>query len=368
MAKKAEFNNDWKALIAKPEPQKKGKKFNDDEPDPFYQKREDTYYTVFPPRKDEGDTQRYAFAVVPAADGTPFVMEDIMTIKRHRFTSPKTGIHYFENLKMPMNPNAIFDMSVMDKVSKDPNSLTEEDKATIQAIKKHSELVQRYKDLQYCKVDGVNFGFVQGKPGVHNQRLKKVALTGFFGAWTKWKGAPNDKREFNVKFISANYGAVQDKLRSLLSSMAETHDELQPTWFQDYFSHHGGVKGVIDIEMGSMAVGGRGATMKLVKLGKDPIDDKGVGVTGPIKEKDIILPKGDENALSHLHFYMGFKANEDLWQPSYAERFEAAIEQLEKHVEDVKLRNVTESTSEAAPAAQATPAAGNSVPGTDKPF
>lgn len=369
---KAKLNNDWQSLIAKPEVKKGGKKFEDDVPDPFYVKREDTYYTLFPPRKDEGDVQRYAFALVPGANGQAFVMEDIMTIQRHRFTSPKDGKHYYESLKLPMNPNAIFDMSVMEKVSKDANSLTEEDKKTIQNIKKHSDLVQRYKDLQYCKEPNVNFGFVQGKMGLHNGRLKKQALTGFFGVWTKWKGAPNTAREFNIKFISSGYGAFQDKFRSLISTVAETHNELQPTWFEDYFSNIGGVKGVIDVEMGSMAVGGKGATVKLVKLGKDPIDDKGVGVTGPITEKDIILPKGEENTLSHLHFYMGFKANESLWQDAYVERFETAIAQLEEHVTNMKVKNLgseatATETSTDAPAVEK-PAEGAVKPGTDKPF
>lgn len=365
---KTEFNNDWQSLIAKPEV-KKGKKFVDDEPDPFYQKREDTYYTLFPSQ----DGEKYAFAIVPAADGRPFVMEDIMTIKRHRFTSPKDGKHYFENLKLPMDPKVLFDMSVLEKVTKDPNSITEEDKATINNIKKHSEIVQRYKDLQYCKDEGVNFGYAKVM-GLHNSRLQKQQLTGFFGVWTKWKGAPNDKREFNIKFISSRYGAFQDKFRSLLQGVAETHQELQPSWYEDYFSHIGGVKGVIDVEMASMAVGGKGATVKLVKLGKDPIDDKGVGVTGPITEKDIKLPKGDENVLSHLHFFMGFKSNESLWQEAYVERFEAALAQLEAHVANMKLKHLgsapaTDATpSTDAPAAEQKPAEGGAEPGTKKPF
>lgn len=340
MAKQAEFNNDWQSIIATPDP-KKGNKFKDDEVDPFYQKREDTYYTLFPSKEGE----KYSFAVVPAADGKAFIMEDIMTIKRHRFTSPKDGKHYFENLKMPMNPNVLFDKEVIAKALESPESITEEDKKVILNFKRHSELLKRYKDLQYCKVENVNFGYAKVM-GLHNSRLQKLALTGFFGVWTKWKGAPNVKREFNIKFISTRYGAFQDKFKAILTSMNDTHKELQPSWYQDYYSHLGGVKGVLDIEMGSMAVGGKGASIKLVKLGKDEIDDRGAGVTGPITEKDIVLPKGKENVLSHLHFFMGYKSDQDLWQDGYVDRFEAALDQLEAHVRDIKSEKVAEGLGE----------------------
>lgn len=344
MAKKAAvLNNDWQSIIAKPEVQRKNK-FEDDKPDPFYQKRPDVYYTMFPSAEGE----KYAFGIVPAADGQPFIMTDVMTIKRHRFTSPKTGIHYFENLKLPMDPAILFDMTVLDRAA-DPNSLTEEDKVLISNIKRHSELVQRYKELQYAKVmkkisspDGVkevnlvNFGYAKNAT-LFNSRLQKQAITGFFAIWTKWKGLPNTKREFSIKFINSRYNSVQDKFRALLTQTAETHNEDDPTWFEKYFSSIGGVAGVIDIEMGDMSIGGRGATIKLVKLGKDVIDDKGVGVTGPITEADIVFPSEPENKLSLVHYLMGFKSTEALWQDDYVDRFETAIEQLEKHVEDKKL-------------------------------
>lgn len=351
MAKKADtkLNNDWQSIVAKPE-SKKTNKYEDEKPDSFHQKREDTYYTLFPSQ----DGEKYAFAIVPGANGLPFVMTDVMTIKRHRFTSPKSGIHYHENLKLPMDPNMLFDMSIIDKAS-DPNSLTEEDKEVIKGIKRHSDLVKRYKDLQYAKVikktgdkevNLVNFGYAK-VPKLFNQRLRKESVTAFFGIWTKWKGAPNTEREFGVKFITSRYGAFQDKFRSLLNQTSETHDEDVPDWFQKYFSTIGKVEGIMDIEMGSMGVGGKGASIKLVKLGKDVIDDKGVGVTGPIKESDILIPKEEDNKLSHLHYLMGYKSNEDLWQPTYVDRFEEAIIQLEDHVKSMQLELAAESgTSE----------------------
>lgn len=347
------FNNNWEALIAKPEVNSAKKNYADNEPDPFYQKREDTYYGMFP--SDAGE--KYAFAIVPAENGDAFLMTDIATIQRHRFTSPKDGKHYFENLKMPMDPKKVFDYSVMDKLS-DPNSLTDEDKKTLAQIKRHGELMQRYKNLQYCKVENVNFGFSQ-KPNLYSSRLKKQSLTAFFGVWTKWKGAVNTHGDRQVKLISTGYGSFQDKFRALLKSTYETHNELQPTWLEDYFSSNNGVKGVIDVTMGSMKVGGEGASIKLIKVGKDPIDDKGAGITGPIEEKDVVTLPGDENRLSHLHYYMGMKSDGPLFHDAYADRFEEALSQLEAHVEEMKLKNLGSPSS----ATAADSSASNSVQG-----
>lgn len=355
MAKKAvTLNNDWQSIIAKPEVQR-GNKYEDDKPDPFYQKREDTYYTLFPSEAGE----QYAFAIVPSMKGEPFIMADIMTIKRHRFTSPKTGIHYYEPLKLPMDPNMIFDMKVIEKAT-DPNSLTDEDKATISAIKRHSDLVQRYKNLQYAKaikktgdkeVNLINFGY-STNPNLYNQRLQKQAVTGFFGVWTKWKGAPNDKREFGIKFISSRYGAFQEKFRGLLNQTKSTHDKLDPQWFTKYFSSIDGVAGILDVEMGAMGVGGKGASIKLVKLGKDAIDDAGVGVTGPITEADIKIPTDEDNKLSLMHYLMGFKSSADIWQDAYVDRFEEAIVQLEAHVAAKQLELVEGTTAPSADTAE----------------
>lgn len=334
----ATFVNDWQSLVAKQDNSSKKTQQND-EPDPFYQKREDTYYGLFP--SDAGE--RYSFAVIPAKDGTPVLMTEVGTIKMHRFTSPKDGVHYFENLKLIMDPRYLFDMTVMNRIN-DPNSISDEDKALLSKIKRHGDLVQRYKDLHYCKVEGVNFGY-SPKPGLFNNRLKKVALTTFFGRWTKWKGANNTHGDQGVKLIYSTHAQFQDKFRAVLKSMGESHDELQPTWFEDYFSIYGGAKGILDVNMGSMKVGGEGCTVKLTKVGKDPIDDKSVGFLAPISEKDIVFPTEAENALSHLHYYMGYKSTEDLYQEVYMDRIERAISQLEQNVNDQKMR-AAGSTSE----------------------
>jgi hypothetical protein len=328
--------NDWEALIAKPE-SANAKKFADAEPDPFHETRLDTYYGMYP--SDAGE--KYAFAIVEAANGAPFLMTDVATIQRHKFTSPKDGKAYFEKLKMPMDPKVLFPgyQALMDKL-KDVNSLTEEDKLTLSYIKRHGELIQRYKNLQYCKVEGVNFGYSM-KPNLFSSRLKKEAITAFFGVWTKWKGANNTHKDRAVKLITSNYAAFQDKFRTLFRSVAEAHNELQPTWMQDYFSHKGGVKAIIDVNMGSMKVGGEGATIKMVKVGKDPIDDNAVGMTGPINEKDIVIAPEPENVLSHIHYYMGMKSNGDIFHSTYADRFEEALVQLEGHVADMTLKAST---------------------------
>lgn len=361
MAKKEQtFNNDWEALIAKPTVAAKKDFASENEPDPFYQKREDTYYGLFP--SDAGE--RYAFAIVPDAKGNSVFMADVATIQRFRFTSPKDGKHYFEGLKMIMEPKHLFDMSVMDKLKSDPNSLTEDEKTTIRQIKRHGDLIQRYKDLQYCKEEGINFGY-SPKPTLFNNRLKKVSLTAFFGIWTKWKGAINTHGDRGVKLITSTHAAFADKFRALLTSTNETHAELQPTWYQDYFSLNGEVKGLIDVKMGSMKVGGEGATVKLIKVGKDSIDDKGAGLTGPILEKDIVLPQGPENVLSHPHFYLGMKSNGSLYHDTYADRFEEALEQLEAHVSDVKLRNMAGGSTSNQNAQSDAVAGGNTA---DAPF
>lgn len=333
------FQNDWKALVAKPETASK-KTYAENEPDPFYQKREDTYYGLFP--SDSGE--KYAFAIIPDASGRPFLMTDIATISKFRFTSPKDGKNYFENLKMPMDPKYLFDMSIMTKLS-DPASLTEDDKKLLSQIKRHSDLIARYKNLQYCKEEGVNFGY-SPKPTIYNNRLKKVALTAYFGIWTKWKGAINSHKDRGVKLITSSYPAFQDKFNALLESMDETHNEDQPTWFEDYFSMKNGVKGILDVKMGSMKVGGEGATIKLIKIGKDVIDDKGVGITGPITEKDVVFSSEPENKLSHLHYYMGMKSNGEIYHDIYADRFEEALVQLESHLNDIKLKNATKENTE----------------------
>lgn len=368
MAKKTaetiNYSNEWEALIAKPEAKSK-KTYADAEPDPFYIKREDTYYTMFP--SDAGE--KYAFAIVPAASGTPFLLTDVATIQRFKFTSPKDGKHYFEKLKLPMDPKVVFPnyTEVMDKMS-DINSLTEEDKKTLAQIKRHGELVQRYKDLQYCKVEGVNFGY-SPKPTLFSSRIKKEAVTAFFGVWTKWKGAVNTHKDMNIKLITSNYSAFQDKFRTLFRSVAETHAELQPTWLDDYFSANNGVKAVIDVNMGSMKVGGEGATVKMVKVGKDPIDDKAVGITGPIELKDINIPTDPENVLSHIHYYMGMKSNGAVFHDTYADRFEEAISQLEAHVNEMKLKAASNSTSSNQTTEETSPAANvGEGKADDKPF
>jgi hypothetical protein len=261
-----------------------------------------------------------------------------MTIKRFKFRNPKTNEDYFENLKLPMDPKELFDMSVVTKASNSPDTLTDEDKKVLSNIKTHADLVKRYKDLYWCKVDNVNLKY-SPVPTRYTGRLKKEALTGFFGITTKWKGEDNTDRDYSVKFIQSRYAAFQEKFRTLLSQTAETHDKLQPTWYEDYFSTSKVVKGIIDVEMGSMKVGGKGATVKLVKVGKDPIDDKGIGVTGEITSSDIKKLPGKENELSHLHYHMGFGSDQDLWQPMYAERFLEAIVDLEDHVKEVVVSN-----------------------------
>jgi hypothetical protein len=337
MAKQAnnKSTNDWQALIAKPEAQNAKKQFDKIE-EPYKAKRPGVYLSMFP--SDEGE--KYSFAIVPDANGRSFIMTEIMTIKRFKFRNPKTSEDYFENLKVPMDPKLLFDMNVLDV--KEPS---DEQKIVIANIKKHADLVQRYKDLYWCKVDNVNFGY-SSAPTKYNNRLRKEALTGFFGVSTKWKGVENSTRDFSVRFIQSRYAAFQEKFRTLLQQTAVTHDELQPTWYEDYFSSSEAVKGVIDVEMGSMKVGGQGATVKLVKLGKDPIEDKGVGVTGEILPSEIKSLEGPEHKLSHLHYYMGFDSREDLYQTMYIERFEDAIADLEQHVEDVKLKNLESDLTE----------------------
>lgn len=328
--KAPKFNNDWQSLAAKP--QKFTQKKDDKIEEPYKVRREDAYVSMFP--SDEGE--KYSFCIVPDKDGNPFVMTDVMTIKRFKFRNPKTNEDYFENLKLPMDPEMIFDMSVVDKKVKDPSSLTEEDKKVLKDIAKHADLVKRWKELYYCKVDNVNFGYAKS-PTRYNGRLRKDALTGFFGIPTKWKGEEVPKK--GVKFIQNRHLGFQDKFRALLKQTADTHDELQPTWYEDYFSNIGGYKGVIDVELGSMRVGGKGATVKLIKIGKDNIEDKGAGVLGGINDKDVTFPKGESNELSHLHYYMGFDSTQDIWQDLYAARFEEAIEDLENHVNDVVAKN-----------------------------
>lgn len=338
MSKKQVFQNDWKAIVAKPDAGTK-KQNEEREPDPFYQKREDSYYGLFP--SDSGE--KYSFAILPEASGRAFITTDIATIKRFRFTSPKDGQSYFDNLKMPMDPSQLFDMSIVSKAMSDPNSLTSEDRVKLSQIKRHGDLIQRYKNLQYCKEEGVNFGY-SPKPNVWNNRLKKVSLTAFFGIWTKWKGAVNSHGDRGVKLIYANYAQFSDKFTALLTAMSESHDEDQPSWYEDYFSINPTVKGVLDVKMGSMKVGGEGVTIKLVKVGKDVIDDKSAGITGPIDIKDIVIPQEPENRLSHLHYYLGMKSDGELFHDTYADRFEEALVQLEEHVAEIKLGNLSKET------------------------
>lgn len=335
-AKTNKFFNDWQALAAKPV-DSNAKKIDEKVVEPYRVKRPTgTYLSMYP--SDEGE--KYAFAIVPDENGRSFIMTEIMTLKRFKFRNPKTNEDYFENLKLPMQPELLFDMSVLDV-----DKPTEEQLKVISDIKRHADLVQRYKNLYWCKVENVNLGYAKN-PTKYNNRLRKEALTGFFGVPTKWKGVENTERDFSVKFIQSRHSAFQEKFRTLLQQTAVTHDELMPTWYEDYFSTQGEVKGVVDVELGSMKVGGKGATVKLVKLGKDPIEDKGIGVSGAILPADIKALEGDDNKLSHLHYYMGFDSRENLWQDMYVERFEEAVLDLEDHVETVKLKNVEDNLSE----------------------
>lgn len=358
--KKAQtFNNDWQSLASKPEKFNNNKINNNVIEEPYKLKREGAYLSMFP--SDQG--KKYSFCIIPDKDGKSFLMTEVMTIKRFKFKNPKTGEDYFENLKLPMDPNMIFDMDVVKKAISSPDKLTDEEKKTLKNIKRHEDLVKRWKNLYYCREEGINFGY-SPSPTRYNGRLRKDALTGFFGVPTKWDGTEAAKHE--VKFIQNRYVAFQDKFRSLLEQTSETHDELQPTWYEDYFSNSGGYKGVIDVEMGSMKVGGKGATVKLIKIGKDNIEDKGAGVLGGLDDKKVSYPKGDENALSHLHYYMGFNSTESLWQDIYVDRLEEAIVDLEGHVEEVKLENLNkENTTQEAQIEGSTPE-GNQ--GDDLPF
>jgi len=332
-AKNNKFYNNWQALAAKPEVESKSNKFEKVE-EPYKVTRENSYLSMFP--SDAGE--KYSFFIVPSFDGKSFIMTEVMTIKRFKFKNPKTQEDYFENLKIPMDPKLIFDMSVIEKASTKPNELTEEDKKTIKDIKRHADLVKRYKDLFWCKVDNVNLGY-SPTSGMYTNRLKKESLTGFFGVPTKWKGTVNTNKDYSVKFIQSRHSQFQENFRTLLQLTSETHDELQPTWFEDYFSTSGGVKGVLDVSMGSMKVGGKGVAIKLVKLGKDPIEDRGVGVSGEIDPDAVKIPTSESDKLSHLHYYMGFKTNESLWQEIYVDKFEEAIEDLENHVKEIAEKN-----------------------------
>jgi hypothetical protein len=338
MAKKAKtevFFDDWKALSAKPIQESGKKNFNDKIEEPYKVRRKGAFKSMYP--SDEGEF--YAFFIVPSAEGKSFVMEDIMTIKRFKFRNPKTNEDYYENLKIPMDPKALFDMSVVKKLSEDPSSITEEDKKVLANIKRHASLVKRYKDLYWCKLDNINFKYSKN-PGKYNNRIKKESLTGFFGVPTKWDGIILDnKKDYEVKFIQTRYSQFQEKFRTLLEQTSSTHDEFQPTWYEDYFSSTGGIQGVISVDMGPMKVGGRGATIKLVKVGKDPIEDRGVGISGDLDPKKIKALEGEEHSLSHLHYYMGFDSREDLWQDMYVDRFEEAIADLEGHVKEVVEQN-----------------------------
>lgn len=334
------FYKDWRSLTAKPELGGNKKNFNDGKiEEPYRVKRQGSYASMYP--SEEGET--YSFAIIPDKDGKSFIMTDVMTIKRFKFKNPKTKEDYFENLKIPMDPSLLFDMGVVDKATEDPSSLTEEDKTVLKNIKRHADLVKRYKDLYWCKTENVGIKYSPAS-GRYNNRLKKESLTGFFGITTKWKNVANSDAEYSVKFIQTRYSQFQEKFNTLLEQTAKTHDDLQPEWYEDYFSSNGGIKGIINVEMGSMKVGGKGATVKLVKLGKDLIEDRGVGVTGDIDVSKIKFLDGEENALSHLHYYMGFDAREDLWQDMYVDRFEEAVEDLEKHVKEVAANNALESS------------------------
>ena len=330
MAKTAKFVNNWQALSAKPEV-KGNLRDNGKIVEPYKVRRENAYLSMFP--SEEGE--KYYFCIIPDSEGRSFIMTEIMTIKRFKFRNPKTNEDYFENLKLPMDPAKLFDMSVVEKAAK-RETLTDEDKKILSNIKVHADLVQRYKDLYFCKEEGINFGYAKA-PTRYNGRLRKEALTGFFGIPTKWKGTELDSRE--VKFIQNRYMQFQDKFTELLNQTAETHDELQPTWYEDYFSNINGYKGVIDVNMGLMKVGGKGASVKLIKTGKDPIEDKGAGILNGIDPKKVKLPKEKENALSHLHYYMGFDSTQDLWQDMYVDRFTEAIEDLEAHLGEVRADN-----------------------------
>lgn len=346
MAKKVEqqsnFQNNWRDLVAKPVIQTKGnKKFNDEPqgPPPYYQKRENVFHTLFP--SEAGS--KYDFFIIPDKEGKPFSKGQVAQIQLFKFHSPKQNKDIFNKVQIATDPSVYFDMSVLDK-AKDPNSLTEEDKQTLKNIKRHENLVQRWRDLYFTKEEGVNFKYAKGT-NRYNNRLKKQELTLMFGVYTKWNGEENVTGDRRIKLIYSDYGAFQDKFTDFVISTGEVHEEDQPSWFEDYFSINNGVKGIIDVNMGSMAVGGKGATIKLVKLGKDPIDDKGVGVKGEIPVNSIVYPMEPENALSHFHYFFKIKSTEALYQDRIMDEFEEAIVQLEEFLNEKKIENALKGNS-----------------------
>lgn len=359
--------NDWQKLAEKPILNNQEKSGNLKIEEPYKRNREDSRYSMLP--TDAGSN--YSFAVVPSRNGDTFCMSNIAIVRRHKFFNPKTGEDYFDTRRMPMNPADIFDMSVLDK-----KDLTEEDKITIARIKRHGELIKRWKDLNYCKIEGVNFKYATGVKTIWNDRIKSEAVTGFFGVWTRWTNSGtevlNTNKDYKVKFIYSRYNAFQDKFRGLLEQTDKSHSKLQPNWYEDYFSSYGGIKGILDAEFASMKVGGRGCSVKLVKLGKDPIDDSSVGVTSEIKESDIIMPKDKADELSHLHYYMMYDSTQELWQDTNADLFEEGLAQLEHHVQakiasgavEVKPEKAQEVTPNPTPVETKE----TSQPPTDKPF
>lgn len=329
----AEIMNDWAALIAKPESNKKN--YESEGPDAWYQKRENCFYYLN--SSDSGS--KYDVAIVPDRDGVPFVMTEIATIKRFRFTSPKTGIHYFENMKIPVESKTLFNMDLVQK-GLSGGELTEEEKEELLLIKRHGELIQRYKEVVFNK--DFNFKWAQKKT-FWTSRIKKVSLTAFLGVWTNWEGTANKEKDYSLKLFTSTHNDFQTKFRGLIESLAATHSELQPTWFKDFFSVEKEVKGLIDMNIGSMKVGGAGATIKLVKVGKDPIDDAAAGYTSVIKKKDIKNAyEGEENEASIMHWYLGMKSDGRLYQAALFDRFEEAITQLEDKLSEVRLANLKE--------------------------
>jgi hypothetical protein len=318
----------------KAERQAAAKNNNNDIVDESYQKREDVHYTMFPAKEGQVPLT-YCFAVIPDRDGMSVRFAEVATIKRHKFTSPKDGQHYFENLKMFMDAVNQFTPAELELVDRVQEELSDEEKATVELITRHEGLMRRYRQLLYQ--DDINFGWSQ-KPTMATSRLRKLVVSMFFGRWTKWKDTVNPGTDNKPKLIYSIHKDFEGKMVSFLEGMGEKHDELQPNWFEDYFSHVGGVQGILEAKMGCMKVGSTGSAINLIKLGKDPIDAQAVGMMKELNEKDIEMPTEPENELSHFHYYMGVKSTMSISQKVRFDKFEEALEQLEKLQDEAKER------------------------------
>lgn len=306
--------------------------------------RPDVYYEI---KGSKDGTKKYAYLPLPDRDGAAFKFISMKGVRLHKGTK-KDGTHMFNTVNMLEDIYAYYP-NTNEILEKDPSTLSPEELKIAENIKLHASLMRRHRNIFRNKIAGVSFGFL-GAGKSNDIRASRITSTGMyagFGVWTKWAGKNNDNGDKGVKFIKVPYVAVMDSITSNLNELSEEQSyegvtDIMETFFNPHANKEGEFKICVSFNMGDMSPSGSGCSTGLTIIGEKVGADKANGVNGKTYLKDVVIPTGEENELSLLHYALGIKSNEVLWQDEIAEDFDTALTQLEAIIQAEVERQISQ--------------------------